>query len=384
MNRLAAGFLATAGATVLALSLGSAPAIAATGWSAQSTPSPAGATSTDLFGVTCDSAGDCTAVGGYYSSSGAELTLAEYYNGSTWAIQPTPDSGSEASLSGVACISGTDCIAVGYTSADPLIETWNGTTWKIDASPSAGGALNEIKCAGATSCVAVGSNSSGDKPLIERYNGTSWTVQAVPSGVTGYLFGVSCVTTSNCYASGDNGNGGAKPLLLHWNGTSWTAQGSPALPKVDGVTASDVALYGVGCYSTDCTAVGSAFYFEGSPESSVTTTLAERWNGSKWSIEKTANPAGESQGNDSLYAVRCVSAKSCTAAGEYGDDADGSPGLPLIEAWNGSTWSQVTVPDPSHGNGSGFNGLTCSTTSCTAVGGEYNSSGVQLTLAEHN
>jgi hypothetical protein len=388
MNRFTAGLMVMAGAAALAVLAGSASASVSTRWSAEATPSPPGAESADFSGIACGSSVSCTAVGGYYGKAGHLLNLAEHYNGSTWAIQRTPDSGSYDSLSGVACISAADCIAVGFggDGSRPLIESWNGAAWAIDAIPPGGGSLYVIKCAGASSCIAVGSGS-GSKPLIEHYNGTSWARQAVPSGVQGYLDGVACVTASDCYASGDYDNGGDRALLLHWNGTAWAAQASPALPKVEGTAASDVNLSSVACHGTDCTAAGGAYYWEGTPEASVTTTLAERWNGSAWSIEKTVNPPGDSAGNDILYAVRCPSATSCTAAGEYGADADGSPALPLIETWNGSTWSQAAVPDPSHGNGSAFSALACPTTYCTAVGSQdnnYESPVPERPLAEHN
>jgi hypothetical protein len=49
---------------------------------AKATPNPAGATASQLDGVSC--AGLCTAVGMYTSSSGTKLSLAMYRNGSTW------------------------------------------------------------------------------------------------------------------------------------------------------------------------------------------------------------------------------------------------------------------------------------------------------------
>jgi hypothetical protein len=181
-----------ASAAALAVLSGTASASASTGWSAETAPSPPGAQSAELSGVTCGSPTACTAVGNYYNATSDSLNLAEHYNGHTWAIQSTQDSGSGDSLSGVACISAADCIAVGSTGygTDPLIESWNGTAWTIDTISPGGGSLNEIKCAGAASCIAVGSTSSS-KPLIERYNGTSWTLQAVPSGMQGSLFGIA-------------------------------------------------------------------------------------------------------------------------------------------------------------------------------------------------
>lgn len=391
------------------------PAGASTGWTVQPTPNPPGVQDSYLDGVTCTPANECMAVGGYYqAATGDEFTLAESFNGSTWAIVPTPNVGSDSELAGVACASATSCIAVGSSGGGsaPLVEDWNGSTWTIQAVPGAG-ALNEIKCFGSTSCVAVGTGS-GSLPLIESWNGTKWTVQSTPAASPGQLYGVSCVTPASCFAAGTNGfdealgvrlpggpprvndrprlaqGGAAKAgaLFEHWNGTKWSAQVSPAVPKLDGQSPDLILLSSIGCFGSDCTAVGYVNY-PGSetPESSPWTTLIERWNGKKWTIQKSLNPDGESPGFDFLYAARCVSATSCTAAGVYGDDADGSPGLPLVEHWNGSKWTQNAAADPSEANGlgSGFEGLTCpSATTCTAVGITSDSSDDELTLAERN
>ena len=60
-----------------------------TSWKLQSTPSPAGAKDAELNGVWCASASACTAVGDYYTSV-TRTTLAERWNGTSWAIQGTP------------------------------------------------------------------------------------------------------------------------------------------------------------------------------------------------------------------------------------------------------------------------------------------------------
>jgi len=81
----------------------------------------------------------------------------------------------------------------------------------------------------------------------------------------------------------------------------------------------------VSCTSaTACTAAG--FY------SNATTpvTLAERWNGTKWSIQTTPNPVGGS--NSTLDGVSCASASTCTAVGGYNN---GTTGATLAERWNG-------------------------------------------------
>ena len=197
------GFMVVAAGAVLAV-CSAVPAGASAGWMVQPTPNPPGVQDSYLAGVTCTPAAECMAVGGYYqTSTGDEVTLAEFFNGSTWAIVPTPNVGSDSELAGVACASATSCIAVGSSGGGsaPLVEDWNGSTWTIQAVPGAG-ALNVIKCFGSASCVAVGTGS-GSLPLIESWNGTKWTVQATPAASPGQLYGVSCVTPDELLRSRD-------------------------------------------------------------------------------------------------------------------------------------------------------------------------------------
>src|SRR5215467_13227659 len=85
--------------------------------------------------------------------------------------------------------------------------------------------------------------------------------------------------------------------------SGWSIQHTP-----NPTGASFVPLQAVSCTSaTACTAVGS------SSTSTTTVTLAERWNGTKWSIQHTPNPTGASF--VPLKAVSCTSATACTAVG---------------------------------------------------------------------
>jgi hypothetical protein len=54
-------------------------------------------------------------------------------------------------------------------------------------------------------------------------------------------------------------------------------------------------------------------------------TLAERWNGRRWSIERTPNPAGAKASE--LEAVSCAPATTCTAVGH-------SDNLALVERYS--------------------------------------------------
>ena len=145
-------------------------------WRVQSTPNPTGARSSYLSAVSCRSASACTAVGTDTNSLGYVLTLAEVWNGATWRVQstPNPTGALRSYLSAVSCPSATGCIAVGsfQTSAldeVTLAEVWDGSTWALQSTPNPTGATSSylygVSCPGATGCIAVGSAQTS---LLDR------------------------------------------------------------------------------------------------------------------------------------------------------------------------------------------------------------------------
>src|SRR6202030_1256015 len=97
----------------------------------------------------------------------------------------------------------------------------------------------------------------------------------------------------------------------------------------------------VSCPSKDaCTAVGLA----DPGVTSGSTDLAERWNGTAWSVQNM--PAAPQGG--SLVLVSCPTATACTAVGRT------STGF-FAEGWNGSAWSSRGTP-PGTGKGRYNNG----------------------------
>lgn len=159
-----------------------------------------------------------------------------------------------------------------------------------------------------------------------------------------------------------------------WNGTSWAIQDTPS-PA--GATEGS-ALIGVSCPSAaDCTAAGSSTDGSGN-----TTTLAEQWNGSAWTIQSTPNESSGAPLHNDLWGVSCAAADSCSATGYF---TNSSVLLrPLAEHWNGTSWVVEDAPDPSGRHGSSLQGgVSCSSPSkCTAVGWSQNKSGTSFTLAE--
>ena len=112
--------------------------------------------------------------------------------------------------------------------------------------------------------------------------------------------------------------------------------------------------------STFCVAVG--YYYTGG---SSGYPLIQQWNGSTWT---TVTPNVTPQLNFDLNGVSCVSATFCEAVG-FTQVSGSSPNLPLAMVWNGSSWSTQSVPLPAGQVGGRLNGVTClSATWCLAVG----------------
>jgi hypothetical protein len=271
---------------------------------------------------------------------------------SGWSIQstPNPTGVSGSALKAVSCPGAMTCIAVGDINdisgpIAPLAERWNGTAWSIQSNPP-GQSLTGVSCTSATACTTVG-------PGAYRWNGTAWSNQPTPSEGSGTILkDVSCTAPSACIAVGYYTV--YRPHFPHvftlaerWNGTAWSIQSTPNPNTLDNV------LDGESCTTaTACTAVGSG----------VNAPLAERWNGTGWSIEPTPKPAGTQP--IVLFSVSCPTTTDCTAVGDYTSTAGYTP---LAEQWNGTSWTLQSTPTlPGAGV---LEHVTCATASaCTAVG----------------
>jgi hypothetical protein len=104
-------------------------------------------------------------------------------------------------------------------------------------------------------------------------------------------------------------------------------------------------------------------------------TLAERWDGTSWTVQATPNPTGASE--STLARVSCGSASACTAVGSSFTNS-----ATLAEAWDGTSWTIQATPNPP-GAFAQLNGVWCDAASaCTAVGAYARKGGAGLTLAE--
>jgi hypothetical protein len=180
---------------------------------------------------------------------------------------------------------------------------------------------------------------------------------AVPSAsFPAPLSGLACRSLTDCVAVGANFPQMATALVAErWNGTRWSRSAMPAPAG-----AANVSPGGVACPAArQCVAVGGAY-----PLHTMEYAIANYWNGSRWSVGRTADPGVFS----TLSAVSCPAQGNCYAAGSYMPKNNVQD--PLIEHWNGSGWRQDVVPIPrSKDNFAILTDISCPTAAfCVAVG----------------
>jgi hypothetical protein len=372
----------TSGHTGVRASLAPPPAASGRGWSIVPSPNPRARTG-QLAGVSCSSSSSCTAVGDYTKRFGRTVTLAERWDGTSWSVEstPNPQGAPSSALNAVDCTSSSVCVAVGssFTHSGTeitLAERWTGTRWSIQSTPnpsSGGGTLFGVSCTSSSACTAVGASNTGT--FAERWNGTKWAIQSTPNPAGAQfslLDAVACTSSSTCTAVGGYGNSSGTLVTLaeRWNGTRWRIQ---ATPNPSGAQFS--FLNAVSCTaSSACTAVGGY-----GNSSGTLVTLAERWNGTTWRIQRTPNPSGAQF--SLLNAVSCTSSSVCAA---FGVNANGSGlSVTLAERWNGTTWSIQPTPNRPRASASGFSAVSCPMPSfCMAAGTAANSFSTPVSLAE--
>jgi hypothetical protein len=365
---------------------------------------PEPGTSSMLHGIYCTSAANCWAVGGYDPGGGFDANEVLQWNGAVWTQVPAPSpagsaAGDFSELLSVRCVGPRNCWAVGTYEPSGGAELdqalhWNGSQWSLVPTPTPGGTLsgdvNElfgVVCTSSASCWAAGEYGAqpGGTVLVNQmlhWNGHLWALATVPdpagtaTGDINILNSMRCTSAGNCLAVGMAGTltSSSFDLLnqaLQWNGSTWSVV---TVPSPGGTTSQGAFsdLMGLACSSvTNCWATGAYGNFL-SPETFINQAL--HWNGSSWTQVTTPDPNGTGGGAmQQLAFVDCQSATNCWAVGNYGNISGGS-GVVFNQAvhWDGGAWAEVNTPEPggaAPGDTNNLDAVRCTSTSdCWAVG----------------
>lgn len=303
-----------------------------------------------LNAISVDAHNDIWAVGhtGLYTNVDS---LAMHFDGTAWTAVPTPDLEFGVRLQDVVAIAPNDAWAVGWSRSGQTLDDvsvamhWDGTAWTIVPTPQPGGAyvdrLLAVDAVGPNDVWATGvydDPRTADHSLILHWNGTEW--KTVPRGrpvlhkdarvecdTYGGLSGITVSSATGIWAVGDS-------TTCHYDGSIWREIPSPQpRPEYDeiGYPLEDVSA----ASPTDVWAVGARII--DTPYQVVWDTLAEHWDGQRWTRFTIAIPVGQI-----LLGVDAVASNDVWAVGadNYG---------PFIIHYDGATWSTVATPEARRG-----------------------------------
>lgn len=359
-------------------SSGAAPTPPISGaWAAAAAPSgPAALTS-----IACPGANECWAIGATSdpTASGDKAPVIDRFNGAAWSSVTAPQL-SGGQLASIACPGPADCWAVGWGSGSTnlLIAHYDGGGWSVAAGPALPqgdvGGLDGVACTGAADCWAVGGvfTANAAEPLIAHYAGSGWSLVAGPAVASGgELHAVACVALGECWAVGET-DGGNNGLIEHLSGGGWAVVPGPDLSDPGGY------LDAITCPAAgECWAGGGGPEAEGPP-------VVEHLSGGAWSTESVAEQPSASAGSGTISGIACSSLSDCWAVGYEAMPAwDGS----LVEHYDGTAWTAMSIPAPSGSAGMAFmEGITCAEPSPFmavgyAIGGQHDDALIETATA---
>ncbi len=318
----------------------------------------------ELSSVACVSDQSCTAVGNYATQNSGQPWLVTE-SGGKWSPVATPAAPNGASYhyvadpppTSVSCASATDCVAVGW---GKIILNETGGTWSSMITPAPANSwslqapwLFSVACPSVGNCVAVGtytdaSNEPVPAALIATETDGSWSAleaplpaDAVQGGANTGLSDVVCSSVGNCTAIGTyTASDGQAGLIVTESAGTWSATRAP-LPANAG--SRPPQLTSVACPSAgDCAVVG---YYQDDSQRYHGLVLVE--SSDTWSATEAALPSSPNAVRDGrLYSIACPSATTCTAVGNYVDNAQGAQGLILDFALPDVPGSQSALEAP--------------------------------------
>jgi hypothetical protein len=350
-----------------------------------------------ITSVSCVSAGNCSAGGYYKDSSGHVQVFTVGEKGGTWGTaEEVPgtaalNKGGSAGISSVSCASAGNCSAAGgYTDASGhaqgFVVTEKDGTWGTALQVPGLGALNKGGIAGVTSvsCGSAGNCSAGGSYkgalggvqgfVVGEKDGTWGTAQNVPGLEALNVHGVASISSVSCGSAGNCSAGGSYDgadqegafVVGEKDGTWGTAEQVPGTATPGGSIVDSVSCSSAG----NCSAGGSYASSDG------VFAVAET-DGTWGTAQDISFPTALGvRGNIELWSLSCASAGNCSAGGTYTSGA-GIEAFVVAEA-DGTWGAAEEVPGTATLN-VGKNALTesvsCGSAGNCGAGGYYDSIG---------
>jgi hypothetical protein len=258
-----------------------------------------------------------------------------HYDGSSWSVASPPTvNGAAFTLDGVAAVSPRDVWVVGEDEQTGRAHTarWDGAAWKLYPiyKPSTV-KLNAVAAVPGTHALWAAGTRIPDagQSIVAHFNGSTWRRMRAPGH--GELTSVAVHSAHDVWAVGANCFAAEPcPIIDRWNGTTWRS--------VTGV--------GVKLDIPEAVAIvpgSNHAWVVGVHDGNTPQPFAEFFGGRTW----TRTPVPKLPYGGMLLDVVAVSAKNAWAVGEI-DDNNGNQVAPLVEHWDGTSWTQSALPASPH------------------------------------
>ncbi|HTV11974.1 MAG TPA: hypothetical protein VME20_08925 [Acidimicrobiales bacterium] len=265
-------------------------------------------------------------------------------------------------------------LAIGTTVSAQASSAQVPQAWQLQHVPSPPGSdLESVSCPTVTDCVAVGAEETTSGPalsVVESWSPRGWSLTKTPqpSLIAGgaSLVSVSCASGASCVAVGGDGTFSSDGYQFSDVLEAGTWHVMPTA-KVNAAIPGSVLLSSVSCWEpTGCDAVG--LYTSRGP-GGAGEPVVETFNGKTWSLAKT--PAfADGASLDSISCLPATVPDLCVAVGsKFSSTSVPQTSLPLVELGNGSSFQVVAVPAPPGAQTSTLTSVSCpQPSSCVAVG----------------
>jgi hypothetical protein len=359
-----------------------------------------------LDAISCPSAGHCTAVGHYLdTTSGIQSWVADEVNGAWQNAQPIPNlatlnGGGAATLGGLSCASAGNCSAGGLYGdsqhvyhafvVNEVSGTWqNAQQVRGMAALGTGGQVTAVSCATADNCSAVGTytdaNNHGQTFAVNGGSGGWGAAHAIPNvktlnkGGSAYVSDVSCASAGYCAAAGFYIDAAShqQPFVVNEVGGTWKS--AHLVPGMSTLNKGSGSAYSISCTTPagNCSTGGYYHDATGHEQAFVANEVSGTWK-SAHAVPGTATL--NKGGNAWVNQLSCGSASNCSAGGSYTDLSGTSQVFVADETagtWRtakeipGTAALNTGVPMPTYYAGAYVDGLSCVATGACAAAGEY-------------
>ena len=189
-----------------------------------------------------------------------------------------------------------------------------------------------------TGCATTGRTDAGHSPVSPAPSPAVTGAWSAPSGGAESFSAVAALGESDAWVVGTHTPlpTGIYPLTEHWDGQRWRAVPCPSPGGLATPTRSSLAAVAIDA-PDDAWAVGAWSPIQ---HNAPSYPLIEHWNGVTWTLV----PVPSSGGHVTEVDLTAVAAISPTAAWAVGEGVAGGHSVPVFMGWDGTRWRYLPSP----------------------------------------